>query len=96
MSRITHVELDGYKGIFRRHELGPLTLLSGPNGLGKSAVLEGLRYALSGEVPSGKALDEVARFFPPRGGAVLVIDADGNWLRRGIERDHDVLSARGA
>lgn len=89
MNRITHVELDGFKGIFRRHELGPLTLLSGPNGLGKSAVLEGLRYALSGEVPSGKASDEVAKYFPPRGGAVLVIDAAENWIRRGITRDHE-------
>jgi len=89
MSRITHVELDSFKGQLRRYELGRCTLLTGPNGLGKSAVLEGLRYALSGEVPSGKSLDEVAKYFPPRGGAVLVIDADGNWIRRGITRDHE-------
>lgn len=89
MSRIAHVELDSFKGQLRRYELGRWTLLTGPNGLGKSAVLEGLRYALSGEVPSGKSLDAVAQFFPPRGGAVLVIDADGNWIRRGITRDHE-------
>jgi len=89
VSRITHIELDGFKGQLRRYELGPLTLLSGPNGAGKSAVLEGLRYSLSGEVPSGRSLDAVALYFPPRGGAVLVIDADGNWIRRGITRDHE-------
>lgn len=89
MSRITHVELDSFKKQLKKYELGALTLLSGPNGSGKSAVLEGLRYALSGEVPTGKSLDAVAQYFPARGGAVLVIDADGNWIRRGITRDHE-------
>lgn len=87
--RITKVDLRGFKGQDRTVELGELTLLTGPNGLGKSAVLEGLRYALSGEVPAGKAFDVVALYFPDRGGSVTVTDSGGNWVRRGIIRDYE-------
>lgn len=92
MNRITEVQLVGFKceeGQDRTFELGARTVLSGPNGLGKSAVLEGLRYALSGEVPTGKSLDRVAKYFPERGGAVTVTDAAGNFICRGIEVDHE-------
>ncbi len=88
VNRITKVVLDGYKG-HRTVELGERTLLSGPNGLGKSAVLEGIRYALSGEVPTGKSLEEVAKYFPDRGGSVTVVDAAGNFISRGIEHDYE-------
>lgn len=89
MSRITEIVLEGFKGQIRAYHLGEHTVLTGPNGLGKSAVLEGIRYALSGEVPTGRALDEVAKYFPPRGGSVTVRDETGAWIRRGIGRDHE-------
>lgn len=87
MSRLTAVSLVGFKGLTRTYSLAPATLLNGVNGSGKSACIEALVYALSGKVPSGRPLDCVAQYFPPRGGHVQVHDADGNWIRRGISRD---------
>lgn len=89
MNRITEVNLCGFKGQHRTFELGARTILSGPNGLGKSAVLEAVRYALSGEVPTGKSLDEVAKYFTERGGHVELHDEQQAWIRRGIEVDHE-------
>lgn len=88
MPRITRIRSDGFKGEFDE-ELAPGTVLSGPNGAGKSARLEALVYALSGRVPTGKSLDEVALYFGERGGTVQVEDAAGNWIQRGIKRDRE-------
>lgn len=87
MSRITQVVLDGFKGQSTSYELGERTILAGPNGLGKSAVLEGVVFALSGAVPSGRSPDEVAKYFGDQGGAVTLIDDDGRWIERRITRD---------
>ena len=87
MSRLTAISLVGFKGVTRTYTLEAATLLNGPNGAGKSAALEGIIYALSGKVPSGRSLDCVAAYFPPRGGHVQLHDADGRWIRRGITRD---------
>ncbi len=89
MNRITSVVLDGFKGPARTYKLGARTLLTGPNGLGKSAVLEAVRYALTGEVPTGKSRDAVATYFSARGGKVELVDEDYAWIRRGIEVDHE-------
>jgi hypothetical protein len=88
MTRIATVSLAGYKGLTRDYQLDGPTILSGRNGAGKSAALEGLRYALRGRVPSGLALDAVASYFPPRGGTVTVRDSTGRWITRGIRIDH--------
>jgi hypothetical protein len=86
--RIARISLAGYKGLTRDYTLDGPTILSGANGAGKSAALEGLRYALRGRVPGGLALDAVAGYFPPRGGTVRVTDSAGRWIERGIKVDH--------
>lgn len=80
--------LEGFKDQSRSLTLGRLNLLVGRNGLGKSAFIEGLVYALSGRVPGGKSKDEVAKCFDPRGGLVRVTDDEGRWIARGINVDH--------
>jgi len=87
MDRIASVHLIGFKGLDRDYVLDGPTILSGPNGRGKSACLEGLRYAMTGAVPGGRKLDAVAALFPPRGGSVRVVDSAGRWIERGIVRD---------
>lgn len=82
------IYLKGFKDQSRTMHLGRLNLLVGRNGLGKSAFIEGLVYALSGRVPGGKSKDEVAKCFSPRGGKVQVIDEEGRWIMRGITVDH--------
>jgi hypothetical protein len=88
-SRITKIVLSGYKGLTRTYQLGDATLLTGVNGTGKSACIEGVVYALSGRVPLGKSLDAVAQYFPARGGWVEIHDEAGRWIKRGISRDHE-------
>lgn len=80
--------LEGFKDQSRTLVLGRLNLFVGRNGLGKSAFIEGLVYALSGRVPGGKSKDEVAKCFTPRGGLVRVTDEEGRWIERGIKVDH--------
>lgn len=87
--RLARVILRGFKNLDRDHSLGEATLILGANGTGKSAVIQAIRYAITGKVPSGMALDQVARFFPARGGAVEVYDSEGNWIQRGITLDHE-------
>lgn len=82
------ISLQGFKDQHRTLVLGRLNLFVGRNGLGKSAFMEGLVYALSGRVPAGKSKDEVAKCFPPRGGLVRVTDEEGRWIERGIKVDH--------
>lgn len=84
---LTRIHLEGYKGQHRTIELAKRNVLLGRNGLGKSAVIEGIVYALSGRVPGGKSKDEVAACFPARGGAVKVVDDQERWITRGIKVD---------
>lgn len=85
--KIDKVAIDGFKGRRSVHQLARANLICGPNGSGKSAIIQSIRYALTGKVPSGLSLDQVARFFPPRGGSVEVYDAEGHWIQRGILKD---------
>lgn len=87
--RITAVHLNGFKGQSAKHTIGAATLIQGPNGTGKSAVLQALTYAVTGQVPAGKTLDAVALYFSPRGGEVTIYDANNQWLSRGITIDHE-------
>ena len=85
--KLKKITLAGFKGISRIHDLTRPLVLFGENGSGKSAVLQAVHYALSGEVPTGKALDAVASFFPPHGGWVTLELESGEWIQRGIEID---------
>lgn len=51
-----------FKGQTGTTELGKLNLLTGPNGSGKSARLEALRFAVQGDVPEGKRLEDVWKY----------------------------------
>jgi DNA repair exonuclease SbcCD ATPase subunit len=88
-TKIVKVVLGGFKRLYRAYELNGPTLLCGVNGVGKSACWQGIIYALSGRVPTGSVNDEVAKYFPAQGGWVELHDEAGNWIRRGIVRDHD-------
>jgi len=83
--KIESVTLNGFKTLFRTYNVGSPTILNGPNGCGKSACIEGIIYALTGNVGAGKRLDDVAQYFPADGGTVCVKDDTGNWIRRGIK-----------
>jgi hypothetical protein len=87
MDRIVRVNLYGFKGITAEYRLDLATALEGIMGAGKSACMEAVRYALSGEVPTGKKDDFVADYFPPDGGHVVVTDSGGRWIKRGIKVD---------
>lgn len=88
MGRMTRVELHGFKGQTRHYDLGAATALVGPMGAGKSSCMDAIRYALTGEVgKDDKADAKIAPWFSPVGGTVVVQDAEGNWLKRGIAVD---------
>lgn len=59
MSRICNLSIRGIRNFDDDHEgptihfSRPLTLILGPNGTGKTTIIECLRYALSGEFPPG-------------------------------------------
>lgn len=84
--RLDALNLDGLKGVTAHHELPGPVILAGPNGVGKSAVLEGVRLCLAGPL-AGATVEKLARRFPPRGGTVELRDASGDWVRRGVDVD---------
>lgn len=54
--RIKSVTLENFKGISRRHELDPVTVIVGGNSTGKTAVVSAIRLGLTGQLPVlGKA-----------------------------------------
>jgi hypothetical protein len=81
----------GWKGRDVDLEIDGPTIVIGSNGSGKSLVLDGVRYALTGDAPSGTALDAVVRHFGLRGGHVSLSDASGSTIVRGL-----VTEARGS
>lgn len=86
-NRFESVELEGFKGRRGKTDLSRPLVLSGRNGAGKSAIMEGLTWALSGVVKAGRTLDAVSQYFPPQGGYVTVRDATGAWLSRTLIRN---------
>lgn len=50
--RITKIKLDNVKGITVEHRLEPLTIITGRNGSGKTAVALGLKLGLTGYLPT--------------------------------------------
>jgi len=90
MNPIRIVSLLGFKGLDRQYSIEGPTLLRGPNGAGKSACLEGIVYALSGRVPSGKKLEVVAGYLPVLNGGLAGVelsDSAGAKIFRGITQD---------
>ncbi len=93
--KLTRIDISGFKGTEAIYDLTQPLVLHGPNGSGKSTVLEAIRFALTGAVPTGKTNDEVARYFPPTGGGVRLTgiqeDPDGEtrWISRTVQIDHE-------
>ncbi len=50
--RIAKIELENVKGITIEHRLEPLTIITGRNGSGKTAVALGLKLGLIGYLPT--------------------------------------------
>lgn len=87
MHRITKIETVGVRAHDREMDLGPLTLLRGPVGAGKTSMADAIRIAALGCVPSiGRDSTAIARLM--RGGRMnvrLSLD-DGRTCERGYVR----------
>ncbi|MCG8406715.1 MAG: hypothetical protein MI923_16085 [Phycisphaerales bacterium] len=96
MKRITEIELEHIKGVAARYPLEHLNAVVGPTGSGKTAVLDAIRFGLTGFTTAhqGKRIQDAAGIVGPRGGAVGITFEDGDHFRRGIKVDHgeDTLS----
>lgn len=93
--RIERVTLEDFKGQRLARELGPLTLLTGPNGSGKTSVLEAVRYAVQGDTSAGATAEAAMGYMGPNGGAVRLDLSGGLAIRRGIIRDPRKLTLSG-
>lgn len=85
--RIARITIDGVKAYDRVADIGRATLVTGPVESGKSALLDGLRFAALGFVPHlGRRESDTARI--RRGDRMLVrVDlTDGRWFTRTLER----------
>lgn len=85
--KLAKVRLDGWKGITREVDLSAPRIFLGPNGRGKSAVLDAVQYALTGSTPSGSSTDAVAAYFSGGVGTVRLDLQDGTSILRGLSRD---------
>ena len=81
--RLTRLQLDGLKGVLATHDLPGPVILSGPNGCGKTALLEAVRLALAGPL-AGVHVERLARRFAGAGGTIRAEDASGEWIERGV------------
>jgi exonuclease SbcC len=86
--QIHTITLETFKGVTGRFELDALNLLQGPNGSGKTAIIEAIRFAIEGAVSVGATADAVAKLAGPGGCGVAVELSTGfAWSRR-LRIDH--------
>lgn len=84
---ITKLTLESFKGVSRAFDMGRLTLLMGPNGSGKTALLEAIRFAIRGSTSAGGRADDTMLLMGPLGGSVSVELSDGFAWTRGLRKD---------
>lgn len=84
---IEKVTLRQFKGRDEAYDLGPLTLLVGPNSTGKTAVLEGVRYAITGATSAGATADACMKLMNAAGGSVALDVAGGPRWTRGLQKN---------
>lgn len=82
--KIDKLKLTGWKGVTAAMDLGPLTLISGPNGSGKTARLSAITYAITGVSPCGKNPRDVAKLGGVGGCDVGFILDNGCSYHRGV------------
>ena len=73
--RIKRVVLTNWKGITKAFDLGPVTLIVGPNGSGKTAITTAIKFGLTGQLPVfGKKPQSLYRLAtdPERAGVMSV------------------------
>lgn len=77
--KLRKVWLKGLKGQDMAYELGPVTVLHGPNGSGKTAVLQAIMFGILGYDPRlGKTADKIAAMMTEQEMQVrLEVDQDG-------------------
>lgn len=80
--RIRTIRLEKWKGQTITHDLGPRTVLYGPNDQGKSGVMDAIRFAVSGDSEIGARPGAIAQLVGPVGGKVTVaLDGGTSWSR---------------
>lgn len=77
---------------WKRHQsatfdIQPLNLLTGPNGSGKTSILQALSFAVQGRTSLGGRNDDTAQLCGPNGGGVRVTLNDGSQWDRSLFRD---------
>ena len=85
--RIEELTMTDFKGVDSTTRLGRLTLLVGPNGTGKTARLDALRFAVQGDCRFGAQPQAVAKLGSHKGCGVRVKLDDGFAWTRKIERN---------
>ncbi len=59
--RVTKISVHGLKNQDAEYHLGPVSIFTGPNGSGKTSILQAVRFAVLGHDPSlGKAAEKIA------------------------------------
>lgn len=82
--RISSVELTNFKGITGTFQLSERTLLTGQNGSGKSAILQGIAFVATGATVIGRTNEAAATMFRGGEGCVTLNLDDGSSLGRGV------------
>lgn len=87
--RVKQVQLQGFKGLNDTRPVDHLNYIVGPNGSGKTALLEAIQYACEGRTSLGDKPDSVAPMMGLAGGATSVSLDNGRTFGRGLSIDHD-------
>ncbi len=80
--RITKVEVNNFKGIDGGYEFDGQELLVGPNGTGKTGLLQAIQFGCTATTGLGDKFEAALPLFGPRGGSVSITLNDGfSWCR---------------
>lgn len=89
MRRIARIRTVNWKGRSDDVAVDALNLLVGPNGSGKTAILEAVRFACTGMTSAGGTNDATVPFVGASGGSVTVTLTDGFSWTRSLHIDHN-------
>ncbi len=85
-------EMQGFKQRDRVVDIAPRSLIVAPNGRGKSAIADGMRFTALGFVPSfGKLPADTADLMRGAHLETRITLPDGRWMGRALDRDGDAL-----